>query len=202
MSARRRQPARRPAPLRHHFGLTALIAATVLFTAIVLVHDGDPAIFGGMAAPAPVILSGAGRGGNHRLAGGPTRLHVTWTQRRLLAVRAVANLRRAPYLLRAIARRVLRCALRRARTMPAALRRAAVAFGRWLLADQHAVTLIPIGAVITVIAVVVAASPASLAIPAATALGAGLVAGVVLTVRHRHDPIRPGSVLGGKGGAR
>lgn len=72
MSARHRKPA----PLRHHFGLTAIIAATLLFTAIVLRHEGDPAIFGSAVAATP-LLSGTGGGGRHRLAAS-SRFEVTW----------------------------------------------------------------------------------------------------------------------------
>jgi hypothetical protein len=157
---RKRKAPPAPAPLRHHFALTAAITAALLFAALVVLNDGDPAFLTGS-----VLLSSGGLGGGqHRLAAS-SRIAVTW--------------------------KAWHCA-----EWPAHVGRAVVLFGRWLLTDEHLLTLIKLGLVLTFVGAMVGASPVQVAIPVATALLVGVVVGLVLAVARRHDPVKPGALLG------
>lgn len=119
-----------------------------------------------------VILMGTGGGGRHRLAAS-SRIEVTWRAWR-------------PSILVALGR----------------VRRSLVLAGRWLIADDHALTVLQLGAVAGLIVAAVAESPGPMPVLVATAALVAVVVLVVLAGAHRHDPIRSGSLLGRRGGAR
>lgn len=119
-----------------------------------------------------VLLLGTGGGGRHRLAAS-SRWESTWQAWR-------------PAVLRVLAR----------------VRRVAVLSGRWLLSEDHALTVLQLGAVAGLIVAAVVSSPGPVPVLVVTVALVAVVVLAVLAGVHRRDPIRSGSLLGRRGGAR
>jgi hypothetical protein len=171
---------RRPAPLHHHFGVTVgLAACAVVLGWIVLRTDGQ--LLAGIALAGRVVRSS----GRPQHWDGRSTAEVSWDAWVLawhLDEVAVGL-----------------------RTGTAGMRHQAVHAARWLLADEHLVTVLKLASVLALVGVVLAPAPGGLLIVGATALVVAVAVLWVHAYRHRGDPINPRPLLGGHdrtGGAR